>query len=133
MEVGMGGYLLPSLPPSEYSTVLSSSFLGRPRPLPSPRATPLKPGSKHETSLIRFLDEGLLDVSRKYTKKYTPGGYDDIKTIVKDLQKLVDLIWISSTRWYPSLIYMFVGVEFQRVVDISYSDIANTIPASDCQ
>ncbi|KAF8427539.1 hypothetical protein EV426DRAFT_590529 [Tirmania nivea] len=102
MEAGLssGGFLFPSIPSPPVSMKLSLSIIGKQRPLPAPRPTPLKPGSKHETALVRFLDEGLLDISRKYTKKYTPGGYYDIQPMVQDLERLVDLIWISAT---PSL------------------------------
>ncbi|KAF8457304.1 hypothetical protein BGX38DRAFT_1266052 [Terfezia claveryi] len=102
MEAGSrsGGFLLPSIPSPPVSIGSSLRIIGKQRPLPAPRPTPLKPGSKHETALVRFLDDGLLDISRKYTKKYTPGGYYDIQHIVQDLEKLVDLIWISAT---PSL------------------------------
>jgi len=100
MEVGPspGGFLPPSIPSPPVSIVSSLHIIGKQRPLPVPRPTPLKPGSKHETALVRFLDDGLLDISRKYTKKYTPGGYYDIQPMVQDLERLVDLIWISATR-----------------------------------
>lgn len=78
-------------------------FISTLRPLPTPRSSPLRPGSRHEAALIRFLDGELLNVSRKYTKKYTPGGYYDIRSVISDLQKLVDLIWISATRMSSSL------------------------------
>lgn len=92
-----GGFLLSSLPSPPVSS-LNLGIIGKQRPLPTPRPTPLKPGSKHETALVRFLDDGLLDISRKYTKKYTPGGYYDIQPMIQDLERLVDLIWISATR-----------------------------------
>lgn len=88
-----GGFLLPSL-----AAVDEPGFVGTHRPLPTPRSSPLRPGSRHETALIRFLDGELLNVSRKYTKKYTPGGYYDIQSVASDLQNLVDLIWVSATR-----------------------------------
>jgi len=94
-----GGSLIPSLPVSMGSC---RGIIGKQRPLPAPRPTPLKPGSKHETALVRFLDDGLLDISRKYTKKYTPGGYYDIQPMIQDLEKLVDLIWISATREFTT-------------------------------
>ncbi|RPA97534.1 hypothetical protein L873DRAFT_1809582 [Choiromyces venosus 120613-1] len=92
-----GGFLLPSLPsptPSDASSVFSY------RPLPHPRPSPLKPGSRPENSLIAFLDQELLQVSRKYAKKFNDGGYTDSAEIADDLEKLVDLLWVSAT---PSL------------------------------
>lgn len=98
----VGGFFLPSLPspPNGQSALSRKRVIGNPRPLPMPRTSPLRPGSKHETALIRFLDEGLLDITRKYTKKYTSGGYYNIGPLVKDLERLVDLIWLSATRPY---------------------------------
>ena len=104
-----GGFLLPSRPSPPHESQSTSwsrghGLIRNARPLPTPRPSPLRPGSKHETALIRFLDQGLLDVSRKYTKKYTPGGYNDIYSIIKDLEKLIDLIWISATRKFAPLL-----------------------------
>lgn len=98
-----GGFLLPSL----ITAADGLRFIGTHRPLPTPRSSSLKPGSRPETALISFLDGELLNVSRKYTKKYAPGGYCDIRSVVDDLQKLVDLIWISATRMF--LRYAYIG------------------------
>ncbi|KAF8444257.1 hypothetical protein BDZ91DRAFT_853803 [Kalaharituber pfeilii] len=91
-----GGFLLPQ-PSLAKSPGPGSTIVKHPRPLPNPRSVPLKPGRKPEASLIRYLDDALQNISRKYTKKYTPGGYSNIQSIVKDLDVLVDLIWVSST------------------------------------
>lgn len=67
--------------------------------LPPPRSSgPLKPGSRSESNLITYLDDQILQVSRKYAKKYHEGGYATIEAVVKDLERLVDILWISSTR-----------------------------------
>ena len=94
-QASEGASLPPSLPspaPSDASSVFSY------RPLPHPRPSPLKPGSRPENSLIAFLDHKLLQVSRKYAKKFNDGGYTDAVQIADDLEKLVDLLWVSSTR-----------------------------------
>lgn len=86
----------PSLPSSNNSTIFYHI-------LPSPRSSgPLKPGSRSESNLIIYLDDQLLQVSRKYAKKYHEGGYTTIKAIVEDLEQLVDILWVSSTRLSPS-------------------------------
>ena len=99
---------------------------GTRRPLPTPRSSPLKPGSRHETALIRFLDGGLLNVSRKYAKKYTSDGYYHIQSVVSDLQKLVDLIWISASRKSFSA-RCILG---QILIDVSLT--ASTISPANC-
>lgn len=94
-EASEGAYLPPSLPspaPSDASSAFSY------RPLPHPRPSALKPGSRPENSLIAFLDHELLQVSRKYAKKFNDGGYTNAAEIADDLEKLVDLLWVSSTR-----------------------------------
>ena len=94
-EASEGASLPPSLPspaPSDASSAFSY------RPLPHPRPSALKPGSRPENSLIAFLDHELLQVSRKYAKKFNDGGYTNAAEIADDLEKLVDLLWVSSTR-----------------------------------
>lgn len=71
--------------------------------LPPPRSSgPLKPGSPSESNLIIYLDDQLLQISRKYAKKCHEGGYTTIEAIVEDLERLVDILWVSSTRLSPS-------------------------------
>ncbi|KAG0638571.1 hypothetical protein HOY80DRAFT_1047252 [Tuber brumale] len=111
------GFLPPSLPspaPSDASSVFSY------RPLPHPRPSPLKPGSRPENSLIAFLDHELLQVSRKYAKKFNDGGYTDAAEIADDLEKLVDLLWVSST---PSL-----QTQYLLQIANSFNDYISSFP-----
>ncbi|PWW75607.1 hypothetical protein C7212DRAFT_297530 [Tuber magnatum] len=109
--------LAPSLPspaPSDASSVFSY------RPLPHPRPSPLKPGSRPENSLIAFLDHELLQVSRKYAKKFSDGGYTDAAGIADDLENLVDLLWVSST---PSL-----QTQYLLQIANSFNDYISSFP-----
>ncbi|KAG0138053.1 hypothetical protein HOY82DRAFT_546243 [Tuber indicum] len=112
-----GAFLSPSLPspaPSDASSVFSY------RPLPHPRPSPLKPGSRPENSLIAFLDHELLQVSRKYAKMFNDGGYTDAAEIANDLEKLVDLLWVSST---PSL-----QIQYLLQIANSFNDYISSFP-----
>lgn len=65
------------------------------------------------------MDQGLLDVARRYAKRFSahlddrPGddradadadedaagrGYEDLGEVVRDLVALVDVVWVSGTR-----------------------------------
>lgn len=82
----------------------SSSTISYYHTLPHPRSSgPLKSGSRSESNLITYLDDQLLQISRKYTKKYNESGYTTINAVVKDLERLVDILWVSSTRLSPKL------------------------------
>ncbi|KAH8144297.1 uncharacterized protein LAJ45_11730 [Morchella importuna] len=75
--------MYPSLPSPAPSDVSTTSY----HSLPHPRSSgPLKAGSRSESNLIAYLDVQLLEVSRKYAKKFHEGGYFDIKTIAEDLE-----------------------------------------------
>ncbi|KAF3309754.1 hypothetical protein TWF173_010563 [Orbilia oligospora] len=116
-----GGFIppstyLPSPAPSNYSSTASRSS----NVLPTQRSTPLKSGSKRESALRNYLDDALLQISRKFTKKFptdeekseaasansritTVGGealilgYSDVEPLIEDLEKLIGLVWVSGT------------------------------------
>jgi hypothetical protein len=78
--------------------------------LPHPRSTPLKPGSSKESSFIDYIDRKLLGISRRYEKRYnadfedeatsgTEGrGYESFAELAKDLEGVIDVVWLSGTR-----------------------------------
>jgi hypothetical protein len=73
-------------------------------PLPRPRKHPLPSGGQKETSLIFYLDRALDNVGKKATNRHVkellPGevaGYKSFADVVKDLDTLVDVVWVSST------------------------------------
>ncbi|KAK6496589.1 hypothetical protein TWF481_001587 [Arthrobotrys musiformis] len=113
-----GGFIppptyLPSPAPSNYSSTASRSS----NVLPTQRSTPLK--SKRESLLRNYLDTALLQISRKFTKKFPTEeeksefarandgtgatgeglilGYSDVEPLIEDLEKLVGLVWVSGT------------------------------------
>ena len=81
--------------------------------LPRSRANPLKPGSSKESSFIDYVDNKLLGISRRYEKRYnadfedeaTSGiegrGYESFGEMVKDLEAVINVVWVSGTRMRP--------------------------------
>lgn len=110
---GPGGFLQPTLPSPPASTATSAS--PAPSVLPRPRANPLKPGSSKESSFIDYVDNKLLGISRRYEKRYnadfedeaTSGiegrGYERFGEMAKDLEAVIDVVWVSGTRMKPQI------------------------------
>ena len=88
-------------------------------PLPHPRSTPLKSGGSKESTFIRYVDSGILKVRRRFAKhaeiqdkNVTTGqahdkgdvpGYTSFAEAAHDVDKLIDIIWVSGTRKsYPA-------------------------------
>ncbi|KAK4690179.1 hypothetical protein P7C71_g6542, partial [Lecanoromycetidae sp. Uapishka_2] len=105
-----GGFLqpdLPSPPPSSATSISTVTSV-----LPSPRHTPLKPGSGKESSFIDYVDKKLLGISRRYEKRFNKDleeektsdvegrGYTSFGELAKDLENIVNVVWVSGT---PSL------------------------------
>ena len=96
-----GGFVaLPSPPPSSVAGLSSAS-----PSLPRPRHHALIPNSSKENEFIRYVDKGILHVTRRYAKKFTGAsaadevkGYEHFTEVVKDLDRLVDVVWVSGTR-----------------------------------
>lgn len=110
-----GGFLQPTLPSPPSSSVNS------PTParglLPHPRSKPLRPGSSKESELINYVEQKLLAVSRRFENRFSAAlseqednpdvegrGYKDIGEQLRDLDPVVDLVWVSGTREYSCLI-----------------------------
>lgn len=79
--------------------------------LPTPRSHRLRPGSQKEIALINYLDDRILQITRRYAKKFsneglkkddTP-GYTTYDEFVHDADPLVDVVWISGTRKSQSI------------------------------
>lgn len=90
--------------PSIRSTATStSSALG----LPHPRSQPLRPGSAKEDLVRRYVSERLLQISRRFVKKYGIAeptdviiGYASMGELCRDVDALLNNLWKSGT---PSL------------------------------
>ncbi|CAA9966966.1 TFB6 domain containing protein [Pyrenophora teres f. maculata] len=77
-------------------------------PLPQPRKHPLKPGGSRESDLIRYLDHGVNSIQKRVDNRTTnrkprPGpseveGYKAFWEVAKDLDGLVDVVWVSGSR-----------------------------------
>ncbi|KAL1999506.1 hypothetical protein VTN02DRAFT_4424 [Thermoascus thermophilus] len=107
-----GGFIQPSLPSPAPSSTWSAST-ATPSILPRQRTHPLRPGSMKETTLINHIDKSILKVNRRHAKKFgsrlgtqdeaeaaTERGYESFKEVVKDIENIVDVVWVSGT---PSL------------------------------
>jgi Subunit 11 of the general transcription factor TFIIH len=98
-----GGQLLPSPGPSSPSTAGTTVT----STLPTPRLHPLKAGSQKEVALINYVDSKILQINRRYAKKFSSyrdeadeeaRGYDDFEDVVEDLEHAFDAVWVSGTR-----------------------------------
>ena len=109
-EPAPGGFfhsVLPSPPPSTAGSDVVSHPL-----LPQHRANPLRPGSQKQSSLIDYVDTKLLHISRRYEKRFDgiensdneeERGYSSFAEMAKDLDAIVDVVWISATRMLPTI------------------------------
>ena len=83
---------------------------------------PLKAGSMKETTVINHLDKSILAVNRRHAKKFSSAyegadaqaqaqaqgqqgqeserGYESFKELVRDVEGLVDVVWVSGTRMF---------------------------------
>ncbi|KAB8290726.1 hypothetical protein EYC80_008363 [Monilinia laxa] len=96
-----GGFLPDSLPsPSPSNASVSSTSSN----LPQPRTKPLRAGSAKEQAARRYVENKLLHVARRYTKKFedpeegdTVTGYVSMKEVANDLSEIIDVLWLSGT------------------------------------
>ncbi|THC98716.1 hypothetical protein EYZ11_001779 [Aspergillus tanneri] len=101
-----GGFIQPSLPspaPSQSTAI--------PSILPEQRSHPLRAGSMKETTVINHVDKTILTINRRHAKKFSSAyddqsqpdsgrGYESFQEVAKDIEGLVDVLWVSGT---PSL------------------------------
>lgn len=76
--------------------------------LPHAREHPLKSGGSKESSFIRFVDQGIQKIQRRFAKRGSneadtgeeedAKGYASFSEFAKDTEALVDLVWVSGTR-----------------------------------
>ena len=116
-QLEAGGFLHSSLPSPPASTLTTPSVA--PSVLPSPRNRPLKPGSAKESNLIAYIDQKLLEISGRYERRFNvlsgedsdrledtiaANGYENFGELAVDLENVVDIIWVSGTRMYSTLV-----------------------------
>jgi len=103
-----GGFLHPSpvpLPARSASTITSS--------LPRQRIHPLRPGSPKESAVINYVDSQILAINRRHAKKFSGSfaspdeadrGYENFREVAKDIEAIVDVLWVSATRKFSALL-----------------------------
>lgn len=98
---------LPSPPPSSHR---SDSI--EPSHLPQTRVHPLKPGSAKESSVIYYLDDRLLAISRRYEKRIEERalnnepsraedrshGYRTFGQLAQEIEAVIDVVWVTASR-----------------------------------
>ncbi|KAI9643971.1 hypothetical protein NHQ30_007322 [Ciborinia camelliae] len=96
-----GGFLQYSLPSPSPSNASVSSISSN---LPQPRTKPLRAGSAKEQAARRYVENKLLHISRRYTKKFedseegdTIVGYVSMREVAKDISEVIDVLWLSGT------------------------------------
>ncbi|KAI8933799.1 hypothetical protein NX059_009506 [Plenodomus lindquistii] len=85
----------------------STASSQHPSPLPRSRRHPLKPGGQKESELIRYLDQGIQRVQKRVDNRLThrkveptigePVGYSAFWEVARDLEALVDVVWVSAS------------------------------------
>lgn len=113
-----GGFLPSTLlsPPSSHASSATGS-------LPRARAQPLRSGGPKESSLIRYVDQGILHIQRRFAKREVAEanggsnfnranvlgpnvheknvvGYKNFKEVAMDVESLIDVLWTSGTRMF---------------------------------
>ena len=103
-----GGFL----PPSAQS-LATRSPAAQTSTLPEQRAHPLVSGSMKETRVINHIDDSILAINRRHAKKFSSSyedldrpasdrGYEGFGELAKDVETIVDLLWVTGTRMFLS-------------------------------
>lgn len=103
---GPGGFIPNSLPSPSPSMASTRSVAG----LPHPRGKALRAGSAKEDMVRRYIESQLMHINRRYVKKFglpEPGdavvGYKSMGELCRDVEGLVNVLWLSGTRKIQSL------------------------------
>ncbi|RDW61252.1 general transcription factor IIH subunit TFB6 family [Aspergillus mulundensis] len=120
---GGGGFMQPSaLSPAPSTSTVTPSVL------PKQRTHPIRSGSIKEATVINHVDKTILTINRRHAKKFSSvfeqqqtqqnitasaavgnkggtkedkeRGYESFKEVVKDIEGVLDVLWVSGT---PSL------------------------------
>ncbi|KAK5121321.1 hypothetical protein LTR85_005487 [Meristemomyces frigidus] len=111
-----GGFIL-SPPPSSVTSASTNTTSA----LPHPRGAPLRAGGSKESAFIRYVDQQILHIQRRFAKRTSPTtagtnaishdntkadawgdvkGYSSMRQACKDIEELIGVVWVSGT---PSL------------------------------
>ncbi|KAG5288739.1 DMC1-like protein [Histoplasma capsulatum G186AR] len=103
---GGGGFIASSLPSPPASSVNSNSTVTP--SLPQQRKQSLRPGSAKEMTVINFVDSHIIAINRRHAKKFSSAfaedeceadrGYENFREVAKDMETIVDVLWVSGTR-----------------------------------
>ncbi|OAR02452.1 hypothetical protein LLEC1_00938 [Akanthomyces lecanii] len=123
-----GGFIPPtgllSPTPSTTSTRGASS-------LPHPRQRALNPGGSKEDIVRRYVEETLLNISRRYVKKFSGSdpddavaGYTSFTEVAKQLEEVVDMLWRSGTP------LAFLQIPFLLKIGGDFTQYVRSFPAA---
>lgn len=109
--------------------------------LPHPRSSPLRAGGNKESTFIRYIDQRILHIQRRFAKRTTPSGnglsdvgrdkadawgdvkgYSTMREACQDIEELLGVVWISGT---PNL-----QVPFLINLAVLLSTVINAMPPS---
>lgn len=102
--------------------------------LPHPRNAPLRSGGNKESAFIRYVDSKMLHIQRRFAKRTTGNlgrmpdrdlaaepddakGYASMKEACKDIEELVDMIWISGTPHLQIPYLITIAMQLSTVID----------------
>jgi hypothetical protein len=125
-----GGFLL-SPPASSIASPLRSDR----QTLPLPRDVPLRSGGSKESTFIRFVDQKMLHIQRRFAKRTTPAsallsemdrekadswgdvkGYSSMKEAFTELEDLVNVVWISGTPGLQIPYLITIGMQAYNII-----------------
>ncbi|KAL1975375.1 hypothetical protein VTN31DRAFT_3767 [Thermomyces dupontii] len=114
-DLGGGGFLTSPAPSNASAATITPSGL------PRQRAHRLRSGSAKESALINHVDAAIRRINRRHAKKFSSAysgkdeaetedtkdqkeadvpGYESFKEVAEDVDRIVDILWVSGT---PSL------------------------------
>lgn len=125
MTEGAGGFVPLSPPPS---SVASSSLNTA---LPQPRRSPLKPGGTKESSFIRYVDQKILHIQRRFAKRDSSLGQgsgrvkevDEEGRMIQEIDDPASAGLAKSEEWYDVPGYTSFGEaagEVEEVVGVTW-------------
>lgn len=121
------------LSPPASSVVSDVSSANNPT-LPHPREAPLRPGGSKESAFIRYVDEQLLHVQRRFAKRTSPTtanlgdakhakvvwdvvlGYSSMQEVCRDIGELINVVWVSGSPTLQVPYLISIGLLVSTVV-----------------